>query len=243
MNDQTLPSKIVDGFDIDANDETASPIRGNDMRFKDGDYVVFGEEIDVTGKSYAVIDRRQGWQKLETGCPPEYLMRKLGEPRPLRPHIAEEDWPLDLNGKPAHPYRWTTYLYLLEIGSGQISTFWTNTIGGNRAVGELADQVAFMRQHRPNAIPVVALKARDMPTQYGATKPRPHFEIFGYSERGLESPRQIENAATKLEQFAAETPATKTATTKSGVTRFDKPELKPIEKPSSREVFDDEIGF
>ena len=53
-----------------------------------------------------------------------------------------------------------------------------------------------------------------------------------------------ETAQTKLEQFAAEAPAAeKPATTKRGVTRIDKPELKPVEPPSTKEVFDDEVPF
>jgi hypothetical protein len=107
-------------------------------------------------------------------------MRTPGEPTPPQPEVPKEDWPPDLNGQPQHPWKLTHYLYLLNVSTGEISTSWSNTTGGRIAVGHLSDQVAFMRKHRPDAIPVIALESRDMPTQYGGTKPRPHFEILGW---------------------------------------------------------------
>jgi hypothetical protein len=182
-NDLTPAAAVTDGFDADANDPTASPIRGSNMRFKDGEYYDFGERIEVGGKSYAVIDHRAGWQKLEAGCPPEYLMRQPGGPRPPRPHVAEEDWPTNLNDKPEHPYKWTDYLYLLDTESGELSTFWTNTAGGGYAVRELVGQVGFMRTKRPHAIPIVSLESRIMPGKYA--KQAPHFRILGYRDGAI----------------------------------------------------------
>jgi hypothetical protein len=175
---------IVDGFDANQQDPTASPIRGLNMRFKDGKYLAFGDEIDVRGKSFVVLDRLEGWQKLTKDCPPEYLMRKTGEVRPPRPHVDESEWPLNLNGVPEHPWKYTRYLYQLDAATGEISTFWTNTTGGRIAIDQLGEQVTLMRQARPDALPVVGLESRDMPTSYGGTKPRPHFQILGYKTRG-----------------------------------------------------------
>jgi hypothetical protein len=265
-----MPNELtpIDGFDADAHDPTTSPIRGTGLRFKDGDYFAFSELVNVQGKSYVVLDHLQGWQKLEAGCPPEYLMRQPGEPRPPRPHVAEADWPLNFNGQPEHPWRLTHYLRLLDANTGEFSTFWTNTTGGNLAVGHLSDQVNFMRQAQPSAIPVIALESREMPTKYGTTTPRPHFQILGWRERaglagsGQKEPLQITEApaATTLEQPTAETSSTEklaakatdksppankaaTKTTKRGVTRFDSPELTPMKTPSTEEVFDDKIEF
>jgi hypothetical protein len=174
---------IVDGFD-GGHDPTASPIRGASTRFKDGVYLAFGQPIDVCGRSFVVLDRSEGWQKLAKDTPPEYLMRLRGEPRPPRPHVDQGDWPLNLNGTPEHPWKYTLYLCLLDVDTGEVSTFWSSTIGGRIAVEQLTDQVKFMRQARPDALPVVALESRDMPTQFGGTKPRPHFRILGYKQRG-----------------------------------------------------------
>jgi hypothetical protein len=62
----------VDGFD-DTADATASPLRGIGRR-----YYSYSEQFDTKGRSYAVIDKADGWQKLSEGIPPEYLMRQPG---------------------------------------------------------------------------------------------------------------------------------------------------------------------
>jgi hypothetical protein len=168
----------IDGF-ADG-DPTASPLRGTSVRFKDGAYFAFTDRLKVEGKTYAAFDKTEGWQKLQKDCPPEYLMRTPGEPRPPQPHVDQKDWSLDLNGKPQHPWKLTYYLYLLDCETGEVATFWSNTTGGRIALGQLTDQVKFMRRVRPGAIPVVALESKDMPTQFGSTKPRPHFKICGW---------------------------------------------------------------
>jgi hypothetical protein len=185
MNTQTQNALVPsDGFDVDALDPTASPIRGGNRRFKDSAYFEYADHIDVAGKAYAVVNKETGWQKLEAGCPPEFLMRKPGEPKPPRPEVNEADWPKNFNGVAEHPWKWTTYLHLIDVETGEVSTFSSSTAGGNVAIGELSDQIAFMRRARPDAVPVIALESRDMPTKYGTTKPRPYFRILGWRGRG-----------------------------------------------------------
>jgi hypothetical protein len=86
----------------------------------------------------------------------------------------------NLNGVKEHPYRYTWFLHQLDAETGEISTFSTNTTGGRIAIGELKDQIAFMRRLRPGALPVVSMRSKPMPTQFGGTKPRPHFKIEGW---------------------------------------------------------------
>lgn len=208
MNTQTQnPNAVVviDGFDVQ--DPNASPIRGTNIKFKDGNFFAFSDQIDVHGRTFAVLDRLEGWQKLAKDCPPEYLMRTPGEPRPPQPQVDKKDWPLNLNGQPEHPWKLTTYLYLLDAATGEISTFWTNTIGGRVANGELSDQVKFMRQVRPDAIPVVALESKDMPTQFGGTKPRPHFRILGWKTRGDAGPQNLLTSEVKASLVDVKTPS------------------------------------
>jgi hypothetical protein len=197
MNDTQNAITTIDGF-ADG-DPTASPLRGTSVRFKDGAYFAFTDRIEVKDKTYAAFDKCEGWQKLAKDTPPEYLMRVPGEPRPPQPHVAKEDWPLDLNGHPAHPWKLTYYLYLLDTATGEVSTFWSNTTGGRIALGQLTDQVKFMRRVRPGAIPVVALGSKDMPTQFGSTKPRPHFEIRGWKTSDSTDQRLLANEAPLVE--------------------------------------------
>jgi hypothetical protein len=182
---------VTDGFDLAAQDQTASPIRGTNIKFKDGGYYAFADKIDVHDQAYVVMDRRKGWQTLRKDTPPAYLMQIPGEPFPSRPHVDEKDYPLNLNGEREHPAKLTHYLYLLNEKTGEASTFWTNTTGGHIAIGELTDQVSLMRSMRgPGAMPVVALQAKEMPTQYGSTTPRPHFKILGWKMRDVAAPPQ-----------------------------------------------------
>jgi hypothetical protein len=195
-----LPAIVGDGFDFDP---TESPLKGVAFRFNEGTYENYGDPVDVEGKSYAVIRRTKGWQKAPDG------------PMPRQPEVAKEHWPMDLNGKPAHPWKLTHYVYLRDTDTGEFSTLWTNTTGGNLAIGELKDQIELMRHLNPHAMPVIALQAKDMPTQYGSTKPRPYFKILGWMGRG------------------------------AGQNLLDAPEQKliDVEKPSLKEEMKDEIPW
>jgi hypothetical protein len=192
----------ADGFDLAASDPNASPLQGVGKRFKDGGFYAFGDETDEREQTYAVIDRRNGWQKLERDCPPEYAMQMPGQPKPPQPHVPKEAWPKDLNGNPAHPWKWATYVYLLNTSTGELSTFWTNTVGGHIAVKDMSEQITLMRRMKPNAIPIVALESLDMPTSYGGTKPRPHFKICGWRTRESVGPPQAALAAPEQEEAA-----------------------------------------
>jgi hypothetical protein len=121
--------------------------------------------------------------ELAKDCAPEYLMRQPGQVRPPRPHVDEADWPLDFNGKPAHPWKLTRYLYLMDTKTGEVSTFCSNTIGGQVAFDQLSQQVKITRGVQPGAIPIISLESALMPTQFGSKKPRPHFRIVGYKLR------------------------------------------------------------
>jgi hypothetical protein len=211
MNTQANAVVVVDGFDII--DPTASPIHGLEIRFKDGHYYNFKEKMDVRGRDFVVLDRVEGWQKLEKGCAPEYLMQKLGEPKPPQPHVDEKDWPLDLNNEPKHPWKWTRFLYLLDKATGESSTFSSNNIGGHVGIDELRDQITDMRRMRPGAIPIVALQSKEMPTSYGGTKPRPYFKIQGWKIRDDLGPQSL----------------------------LAGPQLTDVEKPTTEELLDDEL--
>jgi hypothetical protein len=178
----------IDGFS-DTGDSAASPLRGISFRFKEGkegeEYIAYSEPFPVKGRNFAAIDKTEGWQKLAEGIPPEYLMRQPGQLRPPRPHVDQKDWPLNFNGEPEHPWKWTHYLHLLDIASGEVSTFMSSTTGGNIAFRDLSDQVKIMRGMHPGTIPVpiIALERTMFPTSFGSKKARPHFKIVGYKLR------------------------------------------------------------
>jgi hypothetical protein len=202
----------IDGFsDIDP---TSSPLKGTTIRFKDGSYYSFEDEIETEGRTFAAYDLRGGWQKLEEGVPPEYLMREPGKPKPAQPHVDEVDWPTNLNGKPENPWRWTFYLFLIDVNSGEALTFSSSTVGGTKGVIELRDQIDFMRRYRANAIPIISLDSKMMPTQFGSKVPRPYFKLHGWKSHGDEQTLLTHEAP-----------------------------LVDIEKPSLKEGMKDEVPF
>jgi hypothetical protein len=180
----------VDGFDDDA--ATESPLRGTVLRFDDHKYFNYSEPYDVRGRTFKVVNKADGWQKLAEGIPPEYRMRKPGQPRPPQPFVDEKDWPPGFGGQqPTHPWKLTRYLYLLDAKSGEVLTFWSNTTGGRVAFDELSDQIKIVRNAQPDAVPIIALESTMMPTQYGTKKPRPFFRIVRYTLRSHIGPQNL----------------------------------------------------
>ena len=60
---------------------------------------------------------------------------------------------------------------------------------------------AALRQGPDDAL-LEALESRDMPTQYGSTKPRPHFEIRGWKTHD-DTPRNLLTSETPLVEVEA----------------------------------------
>jgi hypothetical protein len=44
-------------------------------------------------------------------------MRQLGAPKPVRPFADEATWQLGLDGKPAHPWKFTFFIYLIDAAT------------------------------------------------------------------------------------------------------------------------------
>lgn len=179
----------TDNWDV-AGDEL-SPMRGPSIRFDNGAFYTGREKTKETlidaGQKFVVLDRAEGWQFLKKDCPAEYLLRKPGEDKPAQPFVDECEWRKNLNGEPEHPWRWTFFIYLLNVANGEALTFSTNTNGGRIAVGDLTDQIRMMRRRKPGAVPIIELQSRQMKTKYGS-KPRPHFQIKGWRLIGDDQP-------------------------------------------------------
>jgi hypothetical protein len=177
---QSAPTAI-DNWDIAADD--LSPVRGSSVKFDAGAYYTGKEKTLIDeDRKFIVIDRSEGWQFLKKDCPPEWVMREPGTPRPEQPFADECTWPADLNGEPTHPWKYTLFLYLIDAATGETLTFSSSTAGGRNAVSDLTAQIKNMRQMRPGAVPIVTLQSRQMPTKFGK-KPRPHFQIKGWKVR------------------------------------------------------------
>jgi hypothetical protein len=181
----------VDAFDHD--DPDASPIRGGNAKFDGGLYYAGKEKTPVEkNRKFVVLNKAQGWQFLKKDCPAEWVMWNPGAPKPEQPECPEETWPMGLDGKPSCPWKWTQFLYLLDVDTGETLTFSSSTSGGKIAISDLTQQITSMRFMKPGAMPVVQLESAMMATKFGK-KPRPFFKITGWRARdnGVEEQQQI----------------------------------------------------
>ena len=125
------------------------PVRGKAIRFVTDHYVVGREKSALpSDRQYIVIELREGWRRLEAGTRPQWLMRHPSEPKPEQPYVPESKYVTDLSGQRVNPWRYLKWLYLVDAGTGAISTLEVGSVGGLMSVAELGQQIAGMRRLR-----------------------------------------------------------------------------------------------
>jgi hypothetical protein len=116
-------------------------------------------------------------------------MKVNGKPLPEREELGDSDpnlWEKSPDGKPRDPWQATRFVYLIHPGTGEAFTFSTSSFGGRDAVINLADSIARVRSAgHAGAVPIVALEAAPMKTQYGR-KSKPVFKICDWKAGGPE---------------------------------------------------------
>jgi hypothetical protein len=189
----------VDGWDAAATDTSASPVKGSLLKFDNGAFFLGKEKALIEGdRQFVALDVAEGWQFLKKDCQPEFSMRRLGEPKPPRPdsYVDQATWPQGLDGKPADPWKYCRYLYLVDPLTAETFTFASSSVGGQIGIGDLTSQIKLMRNARPGAVPIVTLSSRQMTTKFGM-KPRPFFQVQGWRVRDTDQPKMIENDGVK----------------------------------------------
>ena len=91
----------------------------------------------------------------------------------------QSEWEIGPGGEAQDPWRNTRLVYLVHPRTAEAFTFSTSSWGGRGAVAGLGDQIARMRNVHPDAVPIVELRAAEMPTKYGR-KSKPVFKIVGW---------------------------------------------------------------
>src|SRR6516164_9369349 len=193
------PVAITDGWDAQANDSAASPMKGSSIKFDAGAYFIGREKTLIQpDRQFVAIDVREGWQFLKKDCPAEYSMRAVGGPKPPRPNSFADpsEWPGGLDGDPADPWKYAKFLYLLDPLSVEVFTFTSSTTGGRIGISDLTAQIQLMRNTRPGAVPIVELQSRLMKTKFGM-KPRPFFQVCGWRVKSEEATKLIADSADK----------------------------------------------
>jgi hypothetical protein len=178
-------------------------------------------------------------------------VKKLNETCP------KPEWRTDLNGNPKGPYEAQRLLYLLDPVTLDKYTFATSTLGGARALSELADKIVWAQKHRePGIRPLVHLSSIWMPTRFGG-RMRPHFIILpdwvlpdgSSGELVHKPPPQIGASAAattaQLDAFAGKTPVTTPAAKPATPSQemLAKAGMQSVREPSLAEEVQDEIKF
>jgi hypothetical protein len=143
------------------------------------------------------------WVRWQDGKPVEYRVREPGRALPFRDELGYDDkseWETGRNGEPQDPWKNTRLVHLVDPETAEAFTFSTSSMGGRSAVADLGDQIGRMRAAHPDAVPVVELRAAEMPTKHGR-KSKPVFKVVGWKtasgEREEIVERQISPPTTK----------------------------------------------
>jgi len=141
--------------------------KGRVIKFRDGAYFINrNEPILADELKLLVIAVTVAWVRWGDGMPVEHRITRPHQRHPEREelsHLDESEWPIGFGDKPTDPWRDSRYVYLLDPGTAEDYTFVTETFGGRRAVGDLANQIAKVRCAHPDAIPLISLSSEMMP--------------------------------------------------------------------------------
>jgi len=166
------------------------------------------------------------WTK-DKNAPPQTRVLLPGEKFPdmkkLNDETPRSEWVEGPNGEAKGPWEIQHYLYLLNRLMKRY-TYVANTIGGNIAVPELVQQVRDARLvYGPDTYAKVRLSDTWMKTRYSpAGRQRPHFIVVGYVRR-----RGSGGGGKQVELPDL---------TETG-------KLEHLDKPTAKQVLDDEIAF
>src|SRR5262249_9190263 len=191
---QQLPAD--DGWGDAAAEAGERPIRGRLLKFSDWRWSAGkeGEEIE-NGTKLVALATAAMWQRWEDGKVAETIQRQPGKRLPDREelsHTDEDEWEEGPSGEPQDPWRNTRLVYLIDPQTAEAFTFSTSSWGGRAAVTDLGDQISRMRTVHPDAVPIVELRAAEMPTKYGR-KSKPIFKVVGWkSASGGGAPAPVE---------------------------------------------------
>jgi hypothetical protein len=172
-----------DGWNDAAAEEAGRFIRGTIMKFVDWRYYAGKQATPIPdGTKLIALATVALWQRWEGGKAVDPIVRKPGEYLPAREklgHMDETEWEKGSDGKPQDPWKNTRLVYFVHPVSAAAYTFSTSSGGGRSAVSELGGAIRRMRAAHPNAVPVVELRAEEMPTKHGR-KSKPKFLIVDW---------------------------------------------------------------
>jgi hypothetical protein len=199
MQQQPAAAPACDGWGDAAAEASERMIRGTLLKFADWRWTTGKEATPVAdGTKLVALATAAMWVRWKDGKPAEYRMREPGRRLPDRDELGHDDesqWDKDLSGELQDPWRNTRLVYLVDPASAAAFTFSTSSWGGRGAVSDLGDQIARMRSVHADAVPIVELRAAEMPTKYGR-KSKPVFKIVEWKTADAEQAAPVERQIT-----------------------------------------------
>ena len=198
------PAPADDGWNDAAQEAGERTIRGTLLKFADWRWTAGKEATPIEGGTKLVaLATAAMWVRWGDGKPVEYRLREPGRRMPDRDELGHNDkslWDEDPNGEPQDPWCNTRLVYLVDPQTAAAFTFSTHSWGGRDAVSNLGDQIARMRSVHADAVPIVELRAAEMPTKYGK-RSKPVFKVVGWKTANAETaPAERQITAQKAKQ-------------------------------------------
>jgi len=189
-------------------------------------------------RQFLVLATARGLQCWQGGQRLNEIVERPGEPLPdveeLNGKIPVAEWDEGLDGKPRPPWMLHYATYLLDVCDAAKYVAINSTAGMKRAWKLLNDRIEWMRALRgENVTPLVVLRAKPMPTDYGK-KLRPHFEIIEW--------RSLGGARSTIEAEPVKAIEHKPATQAAKPAKPVKPG-KPVKPVTIEEELNDELPF
>ena len=220
--------EVMDGFDAYGDELDRRLLQGTQIKFTNAyTWVTRAGEEMPTDEEFIAVDVKRVEAKWTTdkNAPPQTRVLLPGEKfrdiRKLNEKTPESEW-REYNGQLKGPWENQHYLYLLDQLMKRY-TYVASTSGGNIAISELVQQVKDARiVYGPDTYAKVRLSDTWMKTSYSPDgRQRPHFIVTGYT-------RKRGGGGGGLVELPDLTETTK---------------LEHLDKPTAKQVLDDEIAF
>ena len=221
--------EVMDGFDAYGDELDRRLLQGTQIKFTNAyTWVTRAGEEMPTDEEFIAVDVKRVEAKWTTdkNAPPQTRVLLPGEKfrdiRKLNEETPKSEW-REYNGQLKGPWENQHYLYLLDQLMKRY-TYVASTSGGNIAISELVQQVKDARiVYGPDTYAKGRLSDTWMKTSYSPDgRQRPHFIITGYTRK------RGGGGDGKLDELP-------------DLTKSE--ELEHLDKPTAKQVLDDDIAF
>ncbi len=189
------------------------------LKYKDSEYST-GDGVPIPlGTALLAMGTNDFLQRWEDSRPVEHIIdAPLPDIDTLNAAIPKKLWRIGLNGEPDAPWKHVFLAYLIDPATASAYVFQNSTVGTRIAIERLRDRVMWMQRMKSSTsiVPLVKLDVRAMKTRFGVKK-RPELTIVDWRDLAAPTAAVANNPTPQI----------------GG----------PVAAPTSKEIFNDEIGI